>query len=330
MGYPGPQERVPPGAGGILGVALLTGRLRSRAIVRGSPRRTERPLRGSSDAAAEEALSWVRMYEKTPYTQLPWYSTRASPWLARAVKSRWIRPPGPILDIGCGAGSNSLWLSSEGFSVTGLDLAPVAIAAAERRGRRRKSSARFRVGSALSMPFPSSRFAGALDSGCFHTIPLPDRVPVRRRSRAGDPPGRDAPTDLDRSGRDPRVWPSPSPLARGGDRGPRTALHLREDRVRRCSLPRCVVRAGPLPGEIRGPTRTSPVRATPGSVGHRPSEDSNSLGVIRWKWVHLCDFRPRRFSADHMVPRLSVCGLCIHLFAPSAHDDARSRPPPID
>ncbi|MGA8542245.1 MAG: class I SAM-dependent methyltransferase [Thermoplasmata archaeon] len=116
------------------------------------------------------------MYEKTPYTQLPWYSTRASPWLARAVKSRWIRPPGPILDIGCGAGSNSLWLSSEGFSVTGLDLAPVAIAAAERRGRRRKSSARFRVGSALSMPFPSSRFAGALDSGCFHTIPLPDRV----------------------------------------------------------------------------------------------------------------------------------------------------------
>jgi SAM-dependent methyltransferase len=35
--------------------------------------------------------------------------------------------PGTALDLGCGQGRNSFWLASRGFSVTGLDLSPVAI-----------------------------------------------------------------------------------------------------------------------------------------------------------------------------------------------------------
>ncbi|MEA3502522.1 MAG: class I SAM-dependent methyltransferase, partial [Actinomycetota bacterium] len=35
--------------------------------------------------------------------------------------------PGTALDLGCGQGRNSLWLASRGFTVTGLDLSPVAI-----------------------------------------------------------------------------------------------------------------------------------------------------------------------------------------------------------
>jgi 2-polyprenyl-3-methyl-5-hydroxy-6-metoxy-1,4-benzoquinol methylase len=38
--------------------------------------------------------------------------------------------PGTVLDLGCGQGRNSLWLASRGFTVTGLDLSPVAIAQA--------------------------------------------------------------------------------------------------------------------------------------------------------------------------------------------------------
>ena len=38
--------------------------------------------------------------------------------------------PGTALDLGCGQGRNSLWLASRGFTVTGLDLSPVAIAQA--------------------------------------------------------------------------------------------------------------------------------------------------------------------------------------------------------
>jgi SAM-dependent methyltransferase len=79
------------------------------------------------------------------------------------------------VDIGCGAGTNVLWLASRRFRATGVDIAPGAIAAAELRGQRRKSSAKFLVGNALAMPLKSSSFGAALDNGCFHTLPLSER-----------------------------------------------------------------------------------------------------------------------------------------------------------
>jgi SAM-dependent methyltransferase len=95
--------------------------------------------------------------------------------LVEAVAQRWIRPPGPILDIGCGAGSNALWLSQNRFRVTGIDLAPVAIDVARRRASKARSRAEFTVGNILATSYPDTAFAGALDSGCFHSLPVSDR-----------------------------------------------------------------------------------------------------------------------------------------------------------
>lgn len=39
--------------------------------------------------------------------------------------------PGTALDLGCGQGRNALWLAEHGFTVTGLDLSPVAIKQAQ-------------------------------------------------------------------------------------------------------------------------------------------------------------------------------------------------------
>jgi SAM-dependent methyltransferase len=125
--------------------------------------------------SSAEERSWAKTYAETPYTDLPWFSPRPSAWLVRAVKDRWIQPPGPILDIGCGAGTNVLWLADQGFRATGLDLAPGAIEAANRRARRRRSTATFQQGSAGAMPFGRGTYAAAMDNGCFHAIPLPHR-----------------------------------------------------------------------------------------------------------------------------------------------------------
>jgi 2-polyprenyl-3-methyl-5-hydroxy-6-metoxy-1,4-benzoquinol methylase len=38
--------------------------------------------------------------------------------------------PGTAIDLGCGMGQNSIWLARQGWTVTGLDIAPNAIAAA--------------------------------------------------------------------------------------------------------------------------------------------------------------------------------------------------------
>jgi SAM-dependent methyltransferase len=119
------------------------------------------------------------MYSSRHYTELPWYSRRPSPWLVRAVQEHWIRPPGPVVDLGCGAGSSSLWLASEGFRVSGIDLAPSAIGAAQQRARRAKAKVDLRAGSVTEMPFKSASFAAALDMGCFHCLPRKARGAYR-------------------------------------------------------------------------------------------------------------------------------------------------------
>jgi SAM-dependent methyltransferase len=144
-------------------------------------RPSKRALPRSSDAVmAAEERSWAKTYAETAYTKLPWYSPHPSPWVKRAVESGWIRPPSRILDIGCGAGTNVLWLAREGFRATGLDLAPGAIEAAKARAHRRGISANFTQGSATSMPFPKSAFEAATDNGCFHAIPFAAREEYAR------------------------------------------------------------------------------------------------------------------------------------------------------
>ena len=41
---------------------------------------------------------------------------------------------GKILDVGCGAGSHSLYLQNKGFEVTAIDISPSAVAACRLRG----------------------------------------------------------------------------------------------------------------------------------------------------------------------------------------------------
>lgn len=119
---------------------------------------------------------WAETYAKTNYRDLPWFSTEPYPWIVRAVRERWAVPPGPVLDIGCGAGTNALWLAGRHFRVTGVDISPGAIAAAERRRARRRVPATFQVGDALRLPFQDRSFRYATDVGCFHTLPE-DRRP---------------------------------------------------------------------------------------------------------------------------------------------------------
>ena len=119
-----------------------------------------------------QQAAWRRTYSSTPYRKLPWFSPRPYPWVREAVEAGWLRPGGRVLDVGCGAGTNSLFLARSGYRASGVDLAPAAIVAAQRRAAHRKLAIDFRVGDALRLPFPPRRFEGLVDVGCFHTIPI--------------------------------------------------------------------------------------------------------------------------------------------------------------
>jgi SAM-dependent methyltransferase len=119
------------------------------------------------------------MYERSAYTQLPWFSPRPSPEVVRAVADRVWPRGGALLDIGCGAGSNLRFLAQRGFEAHGIDLSPVAVAAAQERAARAGVAIDARVGDALALAFPRGRFDGAIDIGCFHTLPIPRRAQYR-------------------------------------------------------------------------------------------------------------------------------------------------------
>jgi SAM-dependent methyltransferase len=133
------------------------------------------PRRAGVPAAIKE--QWSQRYRDTPYQDLPWFSAKPYPCVTRAVEEKWWIRGSRILDIGCGAGTNSLYLAKAGFRVTGIDLAEGAIDAARTRAADAGLRVDFRVADALNLPFPEAHFGGAIDIGCFHAIP----VELRRR-----------------------------------------------------------------------------------------------------------------------------------------------------
>jgi len=81
-----------------------------------------------------------------------------------------------ILDVGCGAGSNVLYLARSGFRASGVDLSPGAVTAAKSRLSEAHLDSPVGEGDVLALPFPNGSFDGLVDNGCFHTIPLRRRV----------------------------------------------------------------------------------------------------------------------------------------------------------
>jgi SAM-dependent methyltransferase len=123
----------------------------------------------------ELRASWRRLYAENDFRSLPWFRPDPSPELRRAVTEGWLPRGGAALDVGCGAGSNALFLARAGFRTSAVDLAPAAIEAAQARARRRGLTVDFRIADALRLPFGGRSFRTATDFGCFHTLPLPLR-----------------------------------------------------------------------------------------------------------------------------------------------------------
>jgi SAM-dependent methyltransferase len=109
-------------------------------------------------------VEFDEMYAGTP----PWDIGRPQPVFLRLAETGAIR--GRVLDAGCGTGEHALMAAERGLNATGIDAAPSAISAANRKAAERQLVARFVVWDALQLAELGEQFDTVLDSGLFHVF----------------------------------------------------------------------------------------------------------------------------------------------------------------
>ena len=112
-----------------------------------------------------ESSYWNDAYKATP----PWDIGRPQPVFVELEKKGEMEP-GSVIDIGCGTGENAILLAESGYTVTGVDAAPIAIDTARAKAKARNVTVEFHIRNALNLNLGQSRFDNAIDSGLFHTF----------------------------------------------------------------------------------------------------------------------------------------------------------------
>ncbi len=104
----------------------------------------------------------------------PWNIGEPQPELAALIAAGKVRSE--VLDAGCGHAELSLALAAQGYTVTGIDLSPTAIAAATAAAQERGlTGATFLAADITSFTGFDGRFSTVMDSTLFHSLPVEGR-----------------------------------------------------------------------------------------------------------------------------------------------------------
>jgi cyclopropane fatty-acyl-phospholipid synthase-like methyltransferase len=100
----------------------------------------------------------------------PWDTAVTPPELVELVEGGGL-PPGQVLDLGCGTGTNCIYLARHDWEVVGVDFSILAIRRARRKARRARVDCQFSWGDVAELVFLTDPFDLALDIGCLHSLP---------------------------------------------------------------------------------------------------------------------------------------------------------------
>jgi SAM-dependent methyltransferase len=123
----------------------------------------------------DTVLRWVRFnlwYFQNP----PWDTGISPPELLTFVREH---KPGRALDLGCGSGTNLLFLAKAGWQVTGVDFALRAVERAKQKLARAGLAGSVRVGDVAHLEAVAGPFDLVLDIGCYHSLSAPSREGYR-------------------------------------------------------------------------------------------------------------------------------------------------------
>lgn len=112
----------------------------------------------------------------------PWEHSQPPAPLADLIEGPHALPPGDMLDIGCGTGSDAIYAARHGWNVTGVDAVPHPLQRARRNARRSGATVRF-LHTDISRATDSElggNYTLLLDCGCLHGL-----TPTQLRHAAG-------------------------------------------------------------------------------------------------------------------------------------------------
>jgi ubiquinone/menaquinone biosynthesis C-methylase UbiE len=113
---------------------------------------------------------WNLEYTRGSYRN-KWDSSMPTPDLVATISALGLSPGTFALDLGCGAGSESLYLAKKGFKVTAIDCSSAAIGIARSRALLSELDVHFYIASVLELPLADSTIDFAIDRGCLHSLP---------------------------------------------------------------------------------------------------------------------------------------------------------------
>ncbi len=112
----------------------------------------------------EPHRDWDQCYQTG---ELPWDSGIRSRELARVISEEGIEPCRAV-ELGCGTGTNAVFLAEQHFEVTAFDFAPTAIELAKQRAAAAQVNVQFLVADLLQLEWDLDPFDFIFDRGCFH------------------------------------------------------------------------------------------------------------------------------------------------------------------
>lgn len=115
--------------------------------------------------------NWARWFFDLRYRigKPPWDSGITPPEVIEQVEHSGMKP-GRALDLGCGTGTNSIYLARRGFETVGVDFSPNAIENARAKARRAGVEINFYINDVTRLDFLREPFDLVLDIGCFHAL----------------------------------------------------------------------------------------------------------------------------------------------------------------
>lgn len=118
---------------------------------------------------------WNEAYKTGEYRNR-WGISYPSQELVAFVATLNPQHPLTVLDVGCGAGQEAIFLAQQGFSVIGIDLSEEAIKIAQSKAATAGVNVDWRTGNVLQLPLEDHSIDLINDRGCFHMIPTEKRT----------------------------------------------------------------------------------------------------------------------------------------------------------